>query len=96
MDWCPSSSAIGFMLLLFSVFIKSNKNVDDLLIPFTPDPDLGSTVTSFHTRIRIKIDLQDGPSLPRVKGQSCTFMSEKKQSHLLQDGQEPAFRAIFA
>lgn len=65
MDWCQSrervlaarvrhSSAIGFILLLFDVSIDDlNKDMDDTFIPFVQDPDLGSTVTSFHTRIRI-------------------------------------------
>lgn len=77
MDWCPTgekvlvgrvkcSAAVGCILLLFNVFIGLNKNVDDMFIPFSGDPDLGSTVTSFHARLRIKIDLRDRPRLARV------------------------------
>lgn len=47
-------STIGFILLLFNIFINDfNTDVDDMFIPFAYDPDLGNTVTSFHTRIRI-------------------------------------------
>lgn len=65
MDWCPfrervlvitvrHSSAIGCILLLFNIFIANlNKDMDDTFIPFAHDPDLGSTVTSFHTSMRI-------------------------------------------
>ena len=77
MDWCPTrekvlvvrvkcSAAVGFVLLLFNVCIDLNKKVDDMFIPFAHDPDLGSTVTSFHTRLRIKIGLWDRPRLARV------------------------------
>lgn len=73
-DWCPSrekvlvvrvrrSSAFGFILLPFNVFADFNKNVDDMFIPFAHDPDLGSTVTSFHASVRIKVDSRDRPRL---------------------------------
>lgn len=50
-----------------SMFLSPTwKDLDAMFIPFAHDPDLGSTATSFHTRIRIWIDLQDRPRLARV------------------------------
>lgn len=113
MGWCPSRekilgvrirhiSAVGFVLLLFNVFINLNKNVGDMLIPFAHDPDLGSTVTSFHTRIRIKIDLLDGPSLARVSQGAqvkvlhfYVWKKTQQQSYLLQGHWEAALTVMF-
>lgn len=74
------SFATGFILLLFHLVINLNKNVGDMFIPFARDPDLGSTVTSFHTRIRTKIDSQHRPRHARVsQGTQAKALSENKK-----------------
>lgn len=71
------------------------KDVGDMFSPFAHDPDLGNTVTSFHSRNQNGNGGQASQKSAKGSSEDLALRPEKSQQHLLWDGQEPVLRAAF-